>query len=145
MMQSSRILSLTAVLAGFLLTSHAAEKEKPKVQIDVSKLPAAAAKKDVTYAGDIKPILDKSCIKCHGNEKPKAKLQLNSLEGVLKGGEDGKVVEPGRSADSILVHNIAHVGDPDDYMPPPHNKAGIGPLTSAQIGLIRAWIDQGAK
>jgi hypothetical protein len=145
MMQSSRILSLTAVLAGFLLTSHAEEKEKPKVQIDVSKLPAVADKKGVTYAGDIKPILDKSCVKCHGNEKPKAKLQLNSLEGVLKGGEDGKVVQPGKSADSMLVHNIAHAGDPDDYMPPPHNKAGIGPLTSEQIGLIRAWIDQGAK
>jgi hypothetical protein len=78
-------------------------------------------------------------------EKPKGKLQLNSMAGILKGGEDGKVVEPGNSAGSVLVHNIAHVGDPDDYMPPPQNKAGIGPLTAQEIGLIRAWIDQGAK
>ena len=145
MMQRPLILCLTAMFVGLLLTSYGEEKEKAKVQVDVSKLPPAADKKDVTYTGDIKPILDKSCVKCHGNEKPKGKLQLNSLEGVLKGGEDGKVVEPGKSADSLLVHNIAHVGDPDDYMPPPHNKAGIGPLTSEQIGLIRAWIDQGAK
>ena len=46
---------------------------------------------------------------------------------------------------SMLVHNVAHAGDPDDYMPPPRNKAGIQPLTKEQIGLIRAWIDQGAK
>jgi hypothetical protein len=70
---------------------------------------------------------------------------MDSLESVLKGGEDGKVVVPGKSEESMLVHNIAHVGDPDQYMPPPKNKAGIGPLTKDQIGLIRAWIDQGAK
>jgi hypothetical protein len=131
------------MLAGALLTASGEEKTKAKV--DVSKIPPAADKKGVTYTGDIKPIFDKSCVKCHGVEKPKGKLQLNSLEATLKGGEDGKVVEPGNSANSVLIHNIAHVGDPDDYMPPPHNKAGIGPLTPEQIGLIRAWIDQGAK
>jgi len=84
-------------------------------------------------------------VKCHGAEKPKGKLRLDSLEGILKGGEDGKVVSPGKSTESLLVQNIAHLGDPDDYMPPPKNKAGIQPLTKEEIGLIRAWIDQGAK
>ena len=55
------------------------------------------------------------------------------------------LIPPGDSAGSMLVHNIAHAGDPDDYMPPPRNKHGIPPLTKEQIGLIRAWIDQGAK
>ena len=64
---------------------------------------------------------------------------------MLKGGEDGKVVLSGDSAGSMLVHNIAHAGDPDSYMPPPRNKANIGPLAKEQIGLVRAWIDQGAK
>jgi hypothetical protein len=64
---------------------------------------------------------------------------------VLKGGGGGKSVLPGDSAGSVLVHNIAHAGDPDGYMPPPKNKANIAPLTKEQIGLIRAWIDQGAK
>ena len=59
--------------------------------------------------------------------------------------EHGKVLVPGKSAESILVHNIAHLGDPDNFMPPPKNKAGIGPLTAEQVGLVRAWIDQGAK
>jgi len=113
--------------------------------VDTSKLPPAAAKQGVTYAADIKPILEKSCVKCHGAEKPKAKLRLDSLEGVLKGSADGKVIETGNSAKSAIVHAVGHLGDEDHWMPPPKNKAKIGPLTAEQIGLIRAWIDQGAK
>jgi mono/diheme cytochrome c family protein len=114
-------------------------------KIDISKLPPAASKTGVTYAADIQPIFEKSCVKCHGAEKPKARLRLDSLAGALKGSEHGKVVEPGKSASSKLVLNVAHLGDEDDYMPPPNNKANIPPLTPEQIGLIRAWIDQGAK
>lgn len=50
--------------------------------LDPSKLPPASTKTGVTYATDIKPILDKSCIKCHGVDKPKGKLNLTTLEGV---------------------------------------------------------------
>ena len=113
--------------------------------VDLSKLPPASDKTGVTYATDIKPVFEKSCVKCHGAERPKARLRLDSLEGALKGGEDGKVVVPGNSAGSQLVHCVAHAGKPDSYMPPPRNKANIPPLTKDQIGLIRAWIDQGAK
>ena len=113
--------------------------------VDVSKLPPASPQKGVTYAKDIKPIFDNSCVKCHGAEKPKAKLRLDSLAGALKGSEDNKVIEPGNSAKSILVQNVARIGADDTWMPPPDNKAKIPPLTVEQVGLIRAWIDQGAK
>src|SRR6185312_1010381 len=113
--------------------------------VDTSKLPAASTKTGVTYATDIKPIFDASCIKCHGDKKPKGKLNLTNLADILKGGEDGKAVEPGKSEKSMLVLNIAHLGDEDDFMPPPKNKLGLKKLTDEQIGLIRAWIDQGAK
>jgi len=113
--------------------------------VDISKLPAASAKTGVTYATDIKPIFDASCIKCHGEQKPKAKLRLDNLEGILKGSENGKVISPGNSAKSGLLLNIAHLGDEDDFMPPPKNKLGLKKLTDEQIGLVRAWIDQDAK
>lgn len=127
------------------LTIASAEGKEKKVKVDISKIPPASTQQGITYAQDIKPIFDKSCVRCHGEHKPKGHLRLDSLEGVLKGSEDGKVVVLGDGAGSMLVQNIAHVGDPDDYMPPPKNKAGIGPLTPEQIGLIRAWVDQGAK
>lgn len=114
--------------------------------VDTSKLPPASTQKDVTYEKDIKPIFDATCLKCHGNvKKVGGKLRLDSLAGVMKGGEDGKVIEPGNSAKSMLVLNVAHLGDEDDYMPPPKNKMGLKQLSPEQIGLIRAWIDQGAK
>jgi mono/diheme cytochrome c family protein len=109
-------------------------------------LPPASTQAGVTYAADIKPIFDNSCVKCHSGDKPKGYLKLDALAGVLKGGKEGKVVLVGNSAKSPLVLRVAHLSeDDDDWMPPLHNRAGIGPLTPEQIGLIRAWIDQGAK
>mgnify|MGYP005841753347 CR=1 FL=1 len=113
--------------------------------IDVSKLPPAATKTGLAYVSDIKPILDKSCVRCHGAEKPKAGLRLDNLAAALKGAGKTKVITPGNSAQSPLVHSVAHVGPEDHFMPPPGNKAGIPRLTDEQVGLIRAWIDQGAK
>ena len=109
-------------------------------------LPPASTQAGVTYAADIKPIFDNSCVKCHSGDKPKGHLKLDTLAGVLKGGKDGKVILAGNSAKSMLVQAVAHLSaDKDTWMPPLHNRANIGPLTPDQIGLIRAWIDQGAK
>ncbi len=110
------------------------------------KLPPASTKQGVTYATDIKPIFDKSCVKCHSGDKPKARLKLDTLENALKGDHDGKVIIAGDSAKSRMILSAAHVTkDNREWMPPPQNKANIGPLTPEQIGLLRAWIDQGAK
>jgi len=144
MMKRVSVLAVCSAVAVCLLNSHAAEKKAP-VKIDASKLPPAADKQGVTYATDMKPIFDKSCIKCHGEAKQKGKLRLDSLAAVLKGGQDGKVVEAGKSTESMLIANVAHLGDEDDWMPPPDNKDKIPALTKEQIALIRAWIDQGTK
>lgn len=115
-------------------------------QAEDSKLPPASAKENITYATDIKPIFDASCVKCHSGDKPKARLRMDSLDGVLKGTNHGKVVTPGDPDKSLLVKSIAHLTkDPEGWMPPPRNKAGIKPLTPEEIGLIIGWIKQGAK
>ncbi len=135
------VVCVSASFALGLVSARGAEKGR----VDLSKIPPAANKTGVTYATDIKPIFDKACVRCHGAEKPKGRLRLDSLAGALKGGESGKAVLPGDSTGSVLLHNVAHAGAPDAYMPPPRNKANIPPLTKEQISLIRAWIDQGAK
>jgi mono/diheme cytochrome c family protein len=135
-MKSIHLIALT--LAVSFITATGARSE--------DKLPPAASKTGVTYATDIKPIFDTSCVKCHGAEKPKARLRMDTLEGVLKGTKAGKIVTSGDSANSFIVKSVAHATkDKDSWMPPLNNKAGIKPLTAEQIGLIRAWIDQGAK
>ena len=111
-----------------------------------AKLPAASTKESITYATDIKPIFDASCVKCHSGDKAKARLHMDTLEGVMKGTKMGKVVTPGEPEKSLLVKSVAHLTkDPEGWMPPMNNKAGIKPLTSDEIGLILGWIKQGAK
>lgn len=144
-MNKQRLIGCKGLLAGVLALSISAFAADKKGSVDTSKIPPASDKQGVTYDADIKPIFEKSCVKCHGADKQKGKLRLDSLQAALKGGEDGKVVMPGKSADSLLVQNVAHVGDEDMWMPPPDNKDKIPALTKEQIGLIRAWIDQGAK
>jgi len=109
--------------------------------VDLAKLPPASTAKGVTFEKDIKPIFEKSCFKCHGAEKQKGKLRLDTLEATLKGGENGESVIKGDSLKSSLIVSISRL-DEDTAMPPD----GKGePLTPEQIGLVRAWIDQGAK
>lgn len=173
---------------------------------DLSKLPAASNKKGLTYEKDIKPILTASCIGCHGEEKQKGDLRLDSLEALLKGGENGEIIVSGKSAESPLVIAVSRL-DEETAMPPMRKGIGPGgpggpkgpgaengprpggapgagqegpptpptgpdgkplprpggagrpggpggpggppkmakPLTAQQVGIVRAWIDQGAK
>lgn len=110
-------------------------------KVDESKLPPVAKKSDVSFDKDIKPIFQKACVSCHGPEKQKAKLRLDTLDWTLKGAGGDQVVTKGKSGESYLVHVVARLNE-DEAMPPD----GKGdPLTKEQVGLIRAWIDQGAK
>jgi mono/diheme cytochrome c family protein len=109
-------------------------------EIDTNKLPAAATVK-ANFDHDIRPILEQSCLRCHGPEKPKSHFRLTSREMALKGGDNNPDdIVPGDSGRSRLVHSVA--GLVEDMQMPPPGKAE--PLTPAQIGLLRAWIDQGA-
>lgn len=113
--------------------------------IDISKLPPPAAKKDLTYEKDIKPLLEKSCINCHGPEKPKSKYRVDSRDAIIKGGDSEEAaIIPGNSAKSPIVHYSADLVV-DMEMPPTDKREKYPPLTKEQIGILRAWIDQGAK
>ncbi|HEY6169016.1 MAG TPA: c-type cytochrome domain-containing protein [Verrucomicrobiae bacterium] len=136
---NSKLLSTLAITASFSWTALA------DLELgDASKLPPAAAKTGVTYEKDIKPILEKSCVKCHSGEKPKGKYSMESLASILKGGKEGKSVVPGNSAKSAFVHQAADLVK-DMEMPPTDKRDKYPQLTKDQIALVRAWIDQGAK
>jgi hypothetical protein len=112
---------------------------------DISKLPPAAKKDGLTFDKDIKPLLENSCLKCHGAEKPKSKYRVDSREAFIKGGDSEEAaVVPGKSEKSPVVHYVADLVV--DYEMPPTDKRDKYPkMTPEQIGLLRAWIDQGAK
>ena len=101
---------------------------------------AAGGENKVDFARDIQPILQKSCVECHGPEKSKGKLRLDSRDAALKGGTDGLVIAPHEADESELYRRITLPVSNDDVMP---NKGDL--LTKAQTDLIRDWINQGAE
>ena len=76
--------------------------------VDESKLPPPAAAA-VEFERDIKPILETTCWRCHGPERPKSHFRLDNRESALKGGDNGIDIIPGNSAKSPLIHNIARL------------------------------------
>ena len=112
---------------------------------DISKLPAPAAKKGVTFDKDVKPLGEKSCLGCHTGEKPKAKYRMDNRETFIKGGDSGDpAVVPGKSEKSLVVLYSGELVE-DMEMPPPDKREKYPAWTKEQIALVRAWIDQGAK
>jgi hypothetical protein len=93
----------------------------------------------VKYFGDIHPVLVEHCVSCHGPEKQKGGLRLDSRELALAGGSSyGAAIVPGKGAESPLLRFTAHL-EPDMEMPP---KKKI--LSEETLSILRAWIDQGA-
>ena len=112
---------------------------------DASKLPPAAKQTGLAYDKDIKPIFEKSCVKCHSGERPKSKYSMESLASIIKGGSsDETAIVAGSSAKSPLVHYIADLVE-ELEMPPLDKRDKYPALTKEQVGLVMAWIDQGAK
>jgi hypothetical protein len=108
--------------------------------------PTAAAdlpppvKRDVDFVRDVQPLLAKHCWKCHGSKRQVSGLGLHRRSQAFSA-DSGPVIVPGKSADSRLIRYVSAV--PENSRMPPEGQGE--PLTAEQIGILRAWIDQGAK
>jgi hypothetical protein len=98
----------------------------------------AASTNKVDFTRDIQPILSQKCLSCHGPRKQEGHLRWDNMESAIAGGEHGPDIVVGNSARSRVIQMVTST-DPDLVMPQKGD-----PLTAAQIGLLRAWIDQGA-
>ena len=94
----------------------------------------------VDYVQQIKPLLQSQCVKCHGATSQKGKLKLDTAAAALKGGEHGTSIVPGKSADSLLVQTLE--GAHAEISKMPYKRP---PLDSAQVTLVKQWIDEGAQ
>jgi WD40 repeat protein len=128
------------VAAVFAAGADAQETQEPK-----GPLPIEVPKRDkpVDFRDDLLPFLKSNCIACHHSKDPEGQLVLESPKTILKGGDSGPAVVPGKSAESLLLLSAAHQKKPN--MPPRKNKVGAGALTPQQLGLLKLWIDEGCK
>ena len=97
----------------------------------------------VDFYREVVPILQVNCLPCHNKTTTKADLLLETPADMLKGGESGPAVVPGKSSDSLLLQLAAHRQKP--RMPPKDNKVNAVNLSPQDLGLLALWIDQGAK
>src|SRR5258708_5388914 len=94
--------------------------------------------KHPNYEDDVKPIFARRCFVCHSAGEMRSGLNLESYNGVLKGGGAGEAVKPGRPAASLLYLAVSHEGDGVPRMP-----LGMPKIPDAEIAVIRDWIQQG--
>lgn len=104
---------------------------------------AASTAAELEFYRDVYPFLKNNCISCHNKTTTKADLNMETPELMIKGGESGPALIPGKGAESLVVAASMHSQDME--MPPPNNKSGAVDLTPEQISLLKQWIDQGAK
>jgi hypothetical protein len=95
---------------------------------------------DVSFAFEVAPLLLQHCAGCHDADDPEGGLRMVSLESLVRGGQTGPAVSPGKSADSLLVKKMRGTGIDGQRMP-----LGKPPLPTEAIELVAKWIDQGIK
>jgi Protein of unknown function (DUF1553)/Protein of unknown function (DUF1549)/Planctomycete cytochrome C len=104
----------------------------------VASAPFCQAAERVDYLREVKPILKARCYACHGALQQKARLRLDTVALMRKGGRHGAVIQPQDSSASLLVERVSAADDASRM--PREGK----PLSPEQITLLKRWIDQGA-
>ena len=122
----------------FLLTLLLGLAVDPPRPIEVATPKRSAP---ISYAKDIADVVDAKCAGCHGSALAENKLNLETVAGMLKGGKRGPAVVPGKADESLLFKMAAHRVEP---AMPPRDKKEFPPLTPAELGLLKLWIDAGA-
>lgn len=107
--------------------------------------PAPAAGDKLVFANLIQPIFVAKCNKCHGEEKQKGDLRLDTYEFTMAGGSESAEkknnIVPGKPADSLTYQLVISAEDEDMHMPP----EGKDQLTKEEIAILKWWIEQGAS
>ena len=104
--------------------------------IGVWSLAATATAVAVDFESEIRPLLEKHCLSCHGPERAESQLRLDTRQRILRGGDSGEpAVVPGEVAKSYLLTRVLHE-DPAERMPPDKP-----PLQADEIALLRNWVN----
>ncbi|MEO6914887.1 MAG: c-type cytochrome domain-containing protein [Chitinophagaceae bacterium] len=121
---------------GYLTSGLSDEVAAKKVRAPIPDVGKAMAFKDV-----IRPILEEKCFSCHGAKKQKGKLRMDEFDDLMKGGKNGKVISPGKPAESEIIKRI-ELPPGDDHHMAPKEKAQI---SNNELALLKWWIETGAS
>lgn len=131
------MIAIAGSLSGFVVTNMVvgADQELPPAEIEHEGA--------VDFGRDIMPVLRRNCVACHNATEAESNLNLETPELILKGGNEGPGVIPGKAAESLVFQLAAH--QRESFMPPEENDVDAKNLTPDELELLRRWIDEGAK
>lgn len=129
-LSAGMLVRLPYFAAAWLILCGAARPAEPRLP--------PPANRPIDFVKDVRPIFDSACMSCHGPKQQKSSYRLDRKKDALAGGDVGVAIVPGKSAESALIQRVAGVGE-DKPMPPEGKR-----LSTVQVGVLRAWIDQGA-
>lgn len=132
------LVAAASVLAGTLFLFPAGPAAFAADEVDQGKIPPPVKRK-VEFARDVKPLFAR-CKRCHDEDERSGGLRLDSRAAAEDGGDSGPAWEAGKSGESLIVQLTAGA-IADKKMPPPNEG---NPLTTEEVGVLRAWIDSGA-
>jgi mono/diheme cytochrome c family protein len=119
--------------------------DKPAAAQPTPPVPTPNKGQKVDFAQQIKPLLERSCVACHSGEKPRGLFRIDGRDAILKGGASGEAaIVPGHSEKSPLMNYVSG-NVHDSEMPPKAKRKRFPALTTDEVALLRAWIDQGAE
>jgi len=122
------------------LTEHMPNGLRNLLGVEDSVASASSADPNTFYGARIQPIFTARCINCHGADKHKGNLRLDSYHALMRGGKDGAVIQTGNIQNSDLFRRITLPVGHDDFMP-----KGKTPLTADEVKAIELWIGAGAS
>ncbi len=93
------------------------------------------------YYVKIRPIFASHCVTCHGPDKQRSRLRLDSYASLMRGGKHGAVIKAGDAKGSELLRRVTLPPSDDDFMP----KEGKRPLSADEVKLVELWIAGGAS
>jgi ankyrin repeat protein len=134
-----------AVLALTRVLPVGPASDKPTAAQPTPPVPMPNKGQKVDFAQQIKPLLERSCVACHSGEKPRGLFRIDGRDAILKGGASGAAaIVPGHSERSLLIDYVSSKV-PESEMPPKAERKRFPALTTDEVVLLRAWIDQGAE
>lgn len=117
-----------------LLAPSAKPSDAPKLEVM-----AATGKETVSFARDVAPVLAANCVNCHGAMQPRENFSLLTFQALLRGGDSGAPIVPGKPAESLLIKKIQGTGG-GQRMP-----VGRPALTTDVVAKLEKWIEEGAR
>jgi uncharacterized membrane protein/mono/diheme cytochrome c family protein len=135
------LITITGHLGGSLThgSGYLAEGLHSGNEGNYTRKPIPNIQEAVLYTDVVQPLLQAKCYGCHGPNKQKGKLRLDKQESILKGGKDGKIIEPGKADESKMIERLLLPAEDEDHMPPKEKPQ----LTQGEIALLHWWISSG--